>query len=214
MGTVKENEKRKNSESIYRESLDRLHHIDLKSRAKELGMEYRGDELRFLFYGVPYAVSTRNVVDLTGKEINYTVSTLICKYLLHSSGEIDESGELVTFREFKDAGPLAGYFIENTQKTIENEFSGRMEKLIKACLSIGGVIRDDSNDDVSIKFNALPRIPIYLRYNDKDDEFPAQCSVLFRRSAEKYLDLESLTVLGTYLVGNLINANQKSEPFK
>jgi hypothetical protein len=33
-------------------------------------------------------------------------------------------------------------------------------------------------------------------FNDKDDEFPAQCSVLFEKRAENYLDMECLAMLG------------------
>jgi hypothetical protein len=52
----------------------------------------------------------------------------------------------------------------------------------------------------------LPRIPIRLRFNDKDDEFPAQSSILFRQSTESYIDMESLAIGGTYFTGMLTKA--------
>ncbi len=36
-------------------------------------------------------------------------------------------------------------------------------------------------------------------FNDADDEFPAQSSVLFQRRAEKYLDPECLAIAGRLL---------------
>ena len=34
-------------------------------------------------------------------------------------------------------------------------------------------------------------------FNDRDDEFPATCSVLFQKQADDYLDPESLIMVGT-----------------
>jgi hypothetical protein len=42
-----------------------------------------------------------------------------------------------------------------------------------------------------------------LLFNDKDDEFPAQCSVLFERRAQKFLDMECLAMVGTHFFKNL-----------
>jgi len=37
---------------------------------------------------------------------------------------------------------------------------------------------------------------LLLLFNDKDDEFPAQGSVLFEKRAEKFLDMECLAMVG------------------
>jgi hypothetical protein len=50
-----------------------------------------------------------------------------------------------------------------------------------------------------MQFNALPRVPVLLLFNDADDEFPAHCSLLFEGRAEKYLDAECLAILGMLL---------------
>jgi len=47
-----------------------------------------------------------------------------------------------------------------------------------------------------MEFKILPQIDILLLFNDRDDEFPATCSVLFQRQAEYYLDPESLIMTG------------------
>lgn len=53
--------------------------------------------------------------------------------------------------------------------------------------------------ELSVQFNPLPKVPLLLLYNDADDEFPANCSILFERRAEKYLDAECLAILGMLL---------------
>jgi len=58
---------------------------------------------------------------------------------------------------------------------------------------------------MGIKWAYELKSPIVL-FNDADDEFPADCKVLFERSAEHYLDMECLAITGSFLAGNLINA--------
>jgi uncharacterized protein DUF3786 len=114
-----------------------------------------------------------------------------------------------TYREFKDAGPLTSYFTTNTHKIIETAFAGDIPALRKASESLGGVPYDDgSSHDISIKFYFLPKIPVLLRFNDRDPEFPAQCVILFRQSAEQYLDMECLSIGGTFLSGILIGKSR------
>jgi dienelactone hydrolase len=57
-------------------------------------------------------------------------------------------------------------------------------------------------------FEMLPRVPVFFRFNDRDDLFPAQTSILFRQSAEKHIDMECLAIGGTYLTGLLIKGKK------
>jgi hypothetical protein len=47
-----------------------------------------------------------------------------------------------------------------------------------------------------MQFTALPKIPVLMLFNDADEEFHAQCAVLFERRAENYLDMECLAMVG------------------
>jgi hypothetical protein len=84
-------------------------------------------------------------------------------------------------------------------------FSGRLRQLEKACRNLGGEsVVASMAADLCMKFEALPEIKLYLSFNDRDEDFPAQSNLLFTRSAEHYLDNQSLFVLGTFLAGSLI----------
>ena len=37
--------------------------------------------------------------------------------------------------------------------------------------------------DLCMQFNALPKIPVLMLFNDADEEFAAQCALLFERRA-------------------------------
>jgi hypothetical protein len=51
----------------------------------------------------------------------------------------------------------------------------------------------------------LPKVPVLLLFDDVDEEFPAQCKVLFERRAEHYLDPECLAIIGRLLNNFLKN---------
>jgi len=192
-------------EETYINYLKQLSEIDYVARAAILGAEVSKDQLIVDFYGQPYRVSESGITDKNGERANFAVCVVLCKYILVCPQEVMPDGAWATYREFRDAGPLTVYFTANTNKIIETSFSGRMDLLEKACRRLGAVIVEDGAAyDLSLAFKALPRIPVLLRFNDGDDEFPAQCSILFRQSAEHYLDMESLAILGTFLAGNLI----------
>jgi hypothetical protein len=191
-------------EKTYKDYLARIAGIDFLSRADVLGAQISGNALIIPFYGTPYRVSVDGVVDAAGEQANFAVSVVLCQYILHCPDNVAADGSWVTYREFKDAAPLIGYFTTNANKVIESTFAGDMARLEKACKRLGGVSFDDGSAfDISIRFDFIPRIPVLLRFNDQDDEFPAQCSILFRQSAERYLDMECLAIGGTYLAGIL-----------
>jgi hypothetical protein len=110
----------------------------------------------------------------------------------------------VTFREFSNAGPLFFRFSENTGKIISTTFSGHLEKLKSRCQSLGGIILGTASYDLSVQFQALNKVFIFLNFNDTDEFMPANAMFLFHDNAETFLDLESLTIICTYLTGLLI----------
>jgi len=180
--------------------------IDLLSRADALGATVDDGALIIPFYGTPLRVSEEGVFNASGERANFAVSVVVCRYVLQCPGTTPAVGEWVTYREFKDAAPLTGYFTTNTNKIIETTFACDLSVLETACQSAGGRFVDASSFDLAATFDFLPRIAVYFRFNDRDDEFPAQSSILFRQSAEKYLDMECLAIGGTFLTGLLINA--------
>jgi hypothetical protein len=173
--------------------------VDLLLRAERLGASARDGTLVIPFYGLPYRVSKEGVFDAFGQAADFAVSVVLCCYVLQCPQTIPAPGEWLPYREFKDAGPLTVYFKTNTHNIIDAAFTGRLDALTAACRRAGGRLVDAPAFDLAAVFDLLPRIPVYFRFNDRDDEFPARSSILFRRSAEAYLDMECLAIGGTYL---------------
>jgi len=196
-------------EMTYRNYLDRLAAIDLRSRADRLGAAVAADALVIPLYGKPYTLSRDGVRDAGGNQANFAISVVLCCYILQCPEAVPPAGDWMTYREFRNAGPLVGYFTANTQKIIETAFAGNIGGLVDACQCLGGkAFEDGSSYDVSLSFDFLPRIPVLLRFNDKDNEFPAQCAILFPQSAETFLDMECMAIGGTLLAGTLMQALQ------
>jgi len=191
-------------ETTYQNYLDQLAAIDFLSRAARLGAEITGETLVIPLYGTPYSISRDGVRDADGAQANFAISVVLCCYILQCPATVPRAGEWMTYREFRNAGPLAGYFTANTQKIIETSFAGNPAGLVAACQLLGGQpFEDGSSYDISQTFDFLPRIPVLLRFNDRDSEFPAQCAIMFPASAETFLDMECMAIGGTLLAGTM-----------
>jgi hypothetical protein len=113
-------------------------------------------------------------------------------------------GNWMSYRDFKDAAPLIQAFYNTVTQPIAETFSSQLAKLENAGKKIGGYPpADEYPYDLAMQFDALPKVPMLLLLNDKDDEFPAQCSVLFEKRAQKFLDMECLAMVGTHFFRNL-----------
>ncbi len=188
------------------ESLRRLNKTDFPKNCKIPGITVKNDELGIPLYQTPYRVSINGVTAPYGEPANPAISVLILNYVINFPEKIPPDGEWITFREFDGAGPLTSFVTENTNKIIETTFSGKMGNLKNSAIKTGGCpVDDELSSDISIHFIALPGIPVFLRFNDKEEQFPAQCSILFRQSAQQFLDLNALGIAGTILTGRLIS---------
>ena len=153
----------------------------------------------------PYFVSARDIIDSKGCEPTPAVGTVLLDYVLHNEVLHRARHEKVSFRDFTGAGPLVSSFTSNTNRLIARSFAGRLTDLEGACRKLAGVpAADPMAVDLHMKFEALPQVPLYLAFNDREEDLPAQCNLLFEKSAETYLSLKSCFVLGTFLAGNLI----------
>ena len=189
----------------YSDYLFRLQRINIKDRAENLGARIIGEELALPFFSNEFFISSEGIRSEEKDRVPFAVKVVLSRYVLMCPDKVDPcDAHLVSYRDFKDAAPLVSYFTTNTNKTIEIAHSGEVEKLYEKCRDIGGMEQDNSGYDLSMMFNALPRIPIYLNFNDADEEFPAKCIILYKSDAEKYLDMECLAITGTYLAGKLL----------
>lgn len=194
-------------EQTYQHYLFELSRIDYLARADLLGVETDGEMLIIPLYDQLYAVSRAGIEGRCGAPANDAVRVILSKYVLTCPDELPAlSNAWVTYREFPDAGPLVSYFTSNTNKSIESHFSGHIDRLKSRCEQLGAVAEENPSYDFSVRFKALPRIPVVLNFNDTDEMFPAACSILYQKSAQHFLDMECLAMTGTLLAGKLLKS--------
>jgi hypothetical protein len=194
-------------EVTFRQYRDQLGRMETAPLAARLGVQVDGDEVRVPLLGTLYRVSPGGVYDPAGEAPGFDVCVVLLKYLLRCPETAPVARDWVSYRGLKDSGPLTVYFANEVEGAIAAAFSGRAAALAAAGAVLGGRAPDiDARYDLALQFNALPRVPLCLLFNDADDEFPAACSLLFERRAEVYLDPECLAMLGRHLFVRLKRA--------
>lgn len=187
-------------QQTYDKYLDQIRQIDFLAKANVLGLESDGDSLIIPVYNALYRFDHHGIETEDHQELSAALQVILCKYILTAPIELIASeNRWQPYREFKDAAPLVSNFTSNTTLLIENTFSGKVQLLKDRCKEVGGVAQETEVYDLSFLFYAFPRIPVIVNFNDSDELFPATCSILFNSSAEKYLDMECLSITGRLL---------------
>jgi hypothetical protein len=197
-------------EETYTNYLARIAELNFARIAGRLGAELSGEELIIPFFGNSYRVSKQGLSDPSGKRPGFSVCVVLFKYLLLCPDHDPIEDDWVTFKDFKDAAPFAGAFVNYTEAPLADHFAGNLARLESAARAFGGHPPiADFPYDLSLQFTALPKVPLLMLFNDADEEFAARCAVLFERRAEKYLDMECLAMVGTHLFESLKRAAAK-----
>ena len=189
----------------YNEYLDKLKVLNLPEIARNLNLKVSGHDVLVSLLGTDYRVSESGVFELGGEKVDFEKCIVMFKYLLMCPQEVPTERNWVAYHSFKNAQPLLHYFARETTKPMEDFFSGNLAMLEQLSKNIGGVVvTDNASYDLSIQLNVMPHVPLFLRFNDADEDFPAQCTILFLETIEKFLDMESVSILGALFAKKLI----------
>ncbi len=196
-------------EKTYQYYLSQFDSLDLESLVTKLGVHPDKDGIVVPLFKRPYRVSAKGVTDPSGNRPALYVSIILFKYLYMCPDAPPQQREWASYRDLKDSGPLGTYFANDIERPIAEHFSGKPREMEKVSKKLGGYPADlESAYDLAIQFDALPRLPIVMLFNDADDEFPAACSLLFEACAETYLDPECLAMVAGFLVQDLKGAGE------
>ena len=187
-------------DEIYRDYLDQVSRINLGTVKDALGIVVNGQEAVIPLFGRDYRLSGQGIFDPDGRRPSHSVSVVLAKYLLMCPEVAPRESEWVAYRDFKDAGPFVYGFRVNAEDNVAKTFSGRKKALEELSAQLAGrPSQDDYPGELKMRIDALPRVPMLMLFNDEDEEFPSQCSLLFERRAYRYLDMECLALCGWIL---------------
>ena len=192
-----------NYEEVYEDLVKKLAQADYRHALVHLGACEAGDSVTMEVFGRTCYIGPQGVRATDGERLDFTVRIVTAHYLLRA-GRGDLTGEWRSYRDFKDGAFFHGAFSQTSEQRIARIFTGRIADLKIASEKLGGeALDEDLGGDFSIRFTALPRIPLALVFYDADDDFPASAKILFDASAPLFLDMECLAVLGTILADKL-----------
>jgi hypothetical protein len=187
---------------------DYLHQVALIENKKgicvSLGITATNYEYIIPFFNRTYTITADRIIDANGKTASHAIAVILCKYLLLCPNLPSNDFSLVTYKDFKDANPYVGGFRNTVENSIASYFENCLSKLEKRCLDLGGhPFVTEVSCQLAFKFQALPNVPIILLFNDADEDFPAQATILFQKNACSYLDMECLAMIGSALAYRL-----------
>ncbi len=197
-------------EKHYNNYCEQITKIDFTSVKDRLGVEHDADQMRIHLFDKDYWISKDGMMDVSGKRPDYMICVILAKYILLCPDQLYNDAEWVSFKDFKKESHFTNvnFFTSDTEQVILKHFSGKLDALLNAGEKLGGFRYEaDMPYDLSMRFNALPRISLLLLFNDRDEEFSAQCTVLFQKHAEFYLDPESLAMTSAVLAKSLVKTD-------
>lgn len=193
----------------YHNYLSQIATIDLANTAQVLGLTRVGQSFYLPLFDHFYEISKDGFWDEAGKKPHYGICVILAKYLLMCPDRPYLDPAWAAFKDFKKASHFlnVNYFRSDTENMIARAFGGRSEALEQACLKVGGKPNNEiTNYDLTMEFQALPKVSLLLIYNDEDMDFPVYATVLFQKHAEYYLDPESLAMTSAVLAAKLKKA--------
>lgn len=154
--------------------------------------------LRILFLNDHYTVTKSGIMDARGSEPEASIAILIYNHLCMPEPP-DPAHEWITFSSIPASHAKDKAWAGHVEQIIANYFEGKTPLLRTACERHGGrPARMTGTHDAAYTFDLFPHYPALLLFYDAvpDEDFPAQCKLLLDRTAPRYLDIESIVVLG------------------
>ena len=120
---------------------------------------------------------------------------IICDYV-RRKGRRPMTGQLIPLGLFPHPASLVRAFQSSAEKKIADGFKRDLEGLKQRCRALGGSETEGKiKADYICRFDLLPHVPLYLSFWVADEEFDADCKLLFDSSAEEHINIEYLAYL-------------------
>ena len=121
---------------------------------------------------------------------------IIISDYLRRKGKKSSTEDLITLGHFPHTASHVKAFQANAEKKISVRFGSDLPGLKQRSAELGGTETNGRvKADFSCRFDLLPHVQLYLSFWQSDEEFDADCKLLFDRSASDQIDIEYLAYL-------------------
>jgi len=196
----------------YEDYLRQLNEASAANWAAVLGIDMEENEktAKIPFLGKLYTVTPESISDEQGNHPDYGVCVILLKYLLMCPESIPAETNWVHSRDFKDTVQAQNSGLSDyAAKKMAARFSDKIPLFQKGLTQLGAQIVDGEYPyDLSAVLQVLPRIPLLILFNDRDEQFPAEAFILYESRAHHFLDAECRVMIDWCLYNALRGIEQ------
>jgi len=174
-----------------------------------LGAELMDGALAIRCLGRDFRVSPDGAIAAPGAAgpVSPWMRILLLHYV-RTRGAAPLAGRWVSFTELKSALMKSKSFARDCEEPLRGLFDRDAAGVERALERIGAAREPGTPAPVAWKLHALPKVPVLILSWPQEEEFPSKCKVLFDATADRFLDVESLTFLIEGLAKNLEHGPQ------
>ncbi len=182
--------------------------VDFNENAETIGGTYEAagsqETIRLRMLGRTYELR-KDGLFVSDKYCPDPWTKIIIYDYVRRKGSSPLTGDWITLGHFPHTASHVKAFQSNAEKKIADTFGNDLDGLKKRGTNIGGIEGEGKTKaDYFCTFNLLPLVPLYLAFYSADEEFDAECKILFDANAENHLDIEYLAILLERFVEELV----------
>ena len=173
--------------------------VNFKETAETIGGTYEAagsrETIRLRMINRAYELRKEGLFD-NGEYCPDPWTKIIIYDYVRRKGSSPLTGDWITLGHFPHTASHVKAFQSNAEKKIASTFRSDLDGLKKHCAEMEGVEGEGKTKaDYFCTFHLLPHVPLYLSFYAADEEFDAECKILFDSNAEDYIDIEYLAYL-------------------
>jgi hypothetical protein len=203
--------KQKNYQQSFALACSSIQGMNLEERARKAGANYEkgkgGERITLHFFSEPYTIQFPQIEfhSPTKKMVSLVTRILLLHYLIRADGN-PLAGKWVAYKDIPGGLLYAGVFARRVTEPLERRFGKSGRSFKETGIRSGG--EPVEIGDASFILHAFPCVPLQYVLWEADEEFPSSVQILFDASADHYLALEDMVVLGQVATGRLINRSK------
>jgi hypothetical protein len=195
--------KRDSPGTVYEQALaslqPKVRALDFEKVASQFGaVLLDSDKIEIKFLNENFRITKQRITDTAGREPKPWISILIYNHLCMPDPP-PPAGEWITFSSIPASHAKDKAWAGHVEEVIARHFTGKVDALKEICRQFSGnKATIQGNHDIAFEFRFFPHYPALLLFYDAvlEEGFPAQCRLLLDKTAPRYLDIESIVVLG------------------
>ncbi len=172
--------------------------MDLCAAAGDLGGRIEADGLQLTCMGREFVIRPDGGI-VSPQPVSPWMKILLLHYLrTNGSGELSRTW--ASFGELKAGMVKASSFFRECEDPMRALFDRNAAGVETILRGLGAERNSNLPSPVGLTLFLLPRVPVAILYWPSDEEFPSKAAILFDRTADRFLDVESLIFLVEGLV--------------